>query len=37
MRTDELVADGVSEFLFTLGAPRFVGAVQMVVNPIAIR
>lgn len=37
MRTDELVADGVSEFLFTLGTPRFVGAVQMVVNPIAIR
>ena len=37
MRTDELVADRVSEFLFTLGAPRFVGAVQMVINPIAIR
>ncbi len=37
MRTDELVADGVSEFLFTLGAARFVGAVQMVINPVGIR
>jgi kynurenine formamidase len=37
IRTDELVADGASEFLFVLGQPRFVGAVQMVVNPVAIR
>ncbi len=37
MRTDELVADEAWEFLFVLGAPRFVGAVQMVINPVAIR
>lgn len=37
VRTDELVADGAWEFLFVLGQPRFVGAVQMVVNPVAIR
>lgn len=35
--TAALVADGVKEFLFVLGAPRFVGTVQVVVNPIAIR
>ena len=34
--TLELAADRVSEFLFVLGQPRFVGATQMVVNPIAI-
>jgi len=32
-----LAADGVTEFLFVLGQPRFVGTVQVVVNPIAIR
>ena len=32
-----LAADGVTEFLFVLGQPRFVGTVQMVINPIAIR
>jgi kynurenine formamidase len=32
-----LIADGVSEFLFVLGQPRLVGAVQAIVNPIAIR
>ena len=37
VRTDELVADRAWEFMFVLGAPRFVGAVQMVVNPVAIR
>ena len=37
MRTDELVADEAWEFLFVLGQPRFVGAVQMVINPVAIR
>ncbi|MEP1472977.1 MAG: cyclase family protein [Halieaceae bacterium] len=37
IQTEELVADGVSEFLFVLGIPRFEGAVQMVINPIAIR
>jgi hypothetical protein len=37
MDTRELAADGVSEFLFVLGQPRFVGAVQVVINPVAIR
>lgn len=37
METRELVADGVSEFLFVLGQARLQGAVQMIVNPIAIR
>jgi len=37
LRTDELVAGGTAPFLFVLGQPRFVGAVQMVVNPVAIR
>jgi len=37
IRTAELLADEAWEFLFVLGQPRFVGAVQMVVNPIAIR
>lgn len=33
----ELVADGVSEFLFVLGVPRLVGAVNAIIHPIAIR
>ena len=37
MNTAELAADGVQEFMFVLGQPRFKGAVQVVVNPIAIR
>ena len=37
IQTTELIADGVSEFMFVLGIPKFEGAVQMVVNPIAIR
>ncbi len=37
MWTDDLARDGAHEFLFVLGQPRFKGAVQMVVNPIAIR
>ena len=35
--TAELVKDGVTEFLFVLGQPRFAGTVQVVVNPVAIR
>lgn len=35
--TSALAADGATEFLFVLGQPKFVGAVQSVVNPIAIR
>lgn len=37
MVTAELVADEAWEFLFVLGAARFQGAVQMVINPVAIR
>ncbi len=37
MNTAELAADGVQEFMFVLGQPKFKGAVQTVVNPIAIR
>lgn len=37
MNTAELAADGVHEFMFVLGQPKFKGAVQTVVNPIAIR
>jgi len=37
MDTRALAADGVNEFLFVLGQPRFVGAVQVVINPVAIR
>jgi kynurenine formamidase len=35
--TRELAADKVYEFMFVLGQPRLVGAVQAIVNPIAIR
>ena len=37
MDTRELAADGAKEFLFVLGQPRFVGAVQAVINPVAIK
>ena len=37
MDTRELAADGATEFLFVLGQPRFVGAVQAIINPVAIR
>lgn len=37
MDTRALAADGVTEFLFVLGQPRFVGSVQAVINPVAIR
>ena len=33
----QLVEDGVSEFMFVLGQPRFEGAVQSMINPVAIR
>lgn len=36
MNTAGLAADGVHEFLFVLGQPKFRGAVQAVINPIAI-
>ena len=37
MDTRELAADDVSEFFFVLGQARLRGAVQMIINPIAIR
>lgn len=37
INTEPLVDDGVKEFLFVLGQPRFAGTVQVVVNPVAIR
>ncbi|MGQ0684863.1 cyclase family protein [Bradyrhizobium sp.] len=37
MDTAELAKDKAYEFLFVLGQPRFKGAVQSMINPIAIR
>jgi kynurenine formamidase len=37
MNTDEMVKDRAWEFLFTLGPARVTGAVQAIINPIAIR
>lgn len=37
IKTDELVADEAWEFLFVLGHAKFKGAVQMMINPVAIR
>ena len=37
MNTGALAADEAWEFLFVLGQPRFEGAVQAVINPVAIR
>ncbi len=35
--THELVADNAWEFMFVLGQARVKGAVQIVINPVAIR
>jgi kynurenine formamidase len=37
MVTHELAADGATEFFFALGVPRLEGAVQAIINPVAIR
>ena len=37
MNTHELQADSAWEFMFVLGQPKFEGAVQAVINPVAIR
>ena len=37
MNTGPLVKDDVSEFLFILGQAKIRGAVQMIINPVAIR
>lgn len=36
MNTGPLVAQGVNEFMFVLGQARVKGAVQMIINPIAM-
>jgi kynurenine formamidase len=36
MNTGRLAQEEVSEFLFVLGQPRLKGAVQMIINPVAI-
>ena len=37
MNTGPLVNDKVKEFLFLLGQAKVRGAVQIIINPIAIR
>ena len=37
MNTGPLVQDEAFEFLFVLGQAKLKGAVQMIINPIAIR
>lgn len=37
MDTRELAKDDAFEFLFVLGQPKFVGSVQAIINPVAIR
>ncbi|MSR15750.1 MAG: cyclase family protein [Gammaproteobacteria bacterium] len=37
INTHELAADKAYEFMFVLGPARLTGAVQMIINPIAIR
>ena len=37
LNTEEMVKDQAWEFLFTLGPPRITGAVQAIINPIAIK
>ena len=37
MVTNDLAADGVMEFFFSLGVPRLNGTVQAIINPVAIR
>lgn len=36
MNTGRLAAEGIGEFLFVLGQPRMKGAVQMMINPVAM-
>ncbi len=35
--TSALVRDGVTEFMFVLGQPLYRGAVQAIINPVAVR
>ena len=36
MNTGRLAEEGVNEFLFVLGQARINGAVQMMINPVAM-
>ena len=36
MNTGRLAREGVSEFMFVLGQARLKGAVQMIINPVAM-
>ena len=36
VKTTELAEDGVQEFMFVLGAPKYKGSVQATINPTAI-
>ena len=36
MNTGKLAENQVSEFMFVLGQPKIKGAVQMIINPIAL-
>ena len=36
MNTGPVLADGVNEFMFVLGQARVQGAVQMIINPVAL-
>ena len=36
MNTGKLAEDNVTEFLFILGQPKLKGAVQMIINPVAL-
>jgi hypothetical protein len=37
MNTAELAKDKGYEFMFVLGVPKITGAVQGIINPVAIR
>jgi len=36
MNTGRLASEGVTEFMFVLGQARLKGAVQMIINPVAM-
>ena len=36
MNTGRLAKEGVHEFMFVLGQARLKGAVQMIINPVAM-
>ena len=36
MNTGRLAVEGVQEFMFVLGQAKLKGAVQMIINPVAM-